>query len=246
MEQQKISYATLYADSVYLGFEGDLNNPRVIDEHLDVYLLAHQRMLNHLKFNNNLLSWDVQDGADLKISDNIYNYLIDCWNQENQLLQSGKYQLELTSIGYKILLREKNIQSRAPWRPVTVYKGEIHFNDNFMFCYTLHANYYNFEYTSEFFNFASSQLKKDGYGIASLQGIKNKENNLYDAYYISNCCPDEPGDEFKCHSNQIIGPYQNIIENETTHVVEYIGAVKNPYHKHITAFILHYISDTEQ
>lgn len=66
-----------YQDSVFWGFDGDLTDPRVIWDHMDVYLSAHDRMMKCVYLKNQRLAWDIKSGSEIKISENIYKYLTD-------------------------------------------------------------------------------------------------------------------------------------------------------------------------
>lgn len=83
-----------YQDSVFWGFDGDLTDPRVIWDHLDVYLSAHDRMMKCVYLKNQRLAWDIKSGSEIKISENIYKYLTDAMTYENEvLLPSGEYEI---------------------------------------------------------------------------------------------------------------------------------------------------------
>ena len=92
----------MYADSVFLGFEGDLCYPEISWGNVDVYLSAFDRMKAHLKVKDDRLTWDFRRGADLNISENIYEYVIGVWQRQNEKLDSGEYRLELVGDNYTI------------------------------------------------------------------------------------------------------------------------------------------------
>ena len=105
----------MYVDSVFLGFEGDLIYPEIIWGNVDTYLLAFGRMNAHLKIKDERLAWDFKSGADLNISENIYDYVTGVWNRRNEKLNSGKYKLELVGNDYNIVpvVQKETIQSRT-------------------------------------------------------------------------------------------------------------------------------------
>ena len=74
MLDNNLSYASLYADSVYLSFDGNLNDPRVIDANLDKYMQAYRRLTKHLTYKEGFLSWDLDSAPEVKVSQNIYDY----------------------------------------------------------------------------------------------------------------------------------------------------------------------------
>ena len=65
----------MYIDSVFLGFEGDLNYPEVIWGNVDTYLRAFERMKAHLKLKDGALVWNIKNGDELNISENIFEYV---------------------------------------------------------------------------------------------------------------------------------------------------------------------------
>lgn len=93
----------MYADSVYLGFEGDLFYPEIIWGNVDVYLSAFNRMKAHLKVKDERLAWDFERGADLNISENIYEYVTGVWQRQNEKLDSGEYRLDIVDGDYTIV-----------------------------------------------------------------------------------------------------------------------------------------------
>ena len=93
----------MYADSVYLVFEGDLFYPEIIWGNVDVYLSAFNRMKAHLKVKDGRLTWDFERGADLNISENIYEYVTGVWQRQNKQLNSGEYRLEIEDNDYTVV-----------------------------------------------------------------------------------------------------------------------------------------------
>lgn len=83
-----------YRDSVFLKIEGDLQDPEVIWGSKDTYLRSLDRMERYLWIENNRLKWNVTKGKDIKISDNIYAYIVDAWKLQNARLDSGRYKLK--------------------------------------------------------------------------------------------------------------------------------------------------------
>ena len=84
----------MYVDSTFLGFE---------------------RMKAHLKIKDERLAWDFKSGADLNISENIYNYVTGVWSRRNKKLDTGKYKLEIIDSDYNIVpvVQKETIQSRT-------------------------------------------------------------------------------------------------------------------------------------
>lgn len=46
-------------ETAYLGFEGNLHDPQTIWQNMGVYSSAYDRMVEHLKIENNQLTWDL-------------------------------------------------------------------------------------------------------------------------------------------------------------------------------------------
>ena len=90
-EVKQISYAELYADSVYLSCDGNMWIPEDQEKNWDIYFLAHQRMHRHLEIDS-LLHWNFSP-EDVKVSKNIYDFVTDCWKQENEQLKTGKFKI---------------------------------------------------------------------------------------------------------------------------------------------------------
>lgn len=98
----RVSYYTcLYTDSTFLECEGNLEYPWVMDRQLGVYMAAHKRMTRHLRFDDTLI-WNFSSN-DVKVSENIYEYITGCWQYDNELLKSGKFTLRLLPYGYAMI-----------------------------------------------------------------------------------------------------------------------------------------------
>ena len=106
-------YLELYKDSTFLGFEGNLMDPPVIWENQNVYIPAFERMIRHVKIENNLLTWDFKSAAELKISQNIYDYLTPLWNRMNKRVKNGEYTLEVVD-GKSLIMKRVSVLSDQP------------------------------------------------------------------------------------------------------------------------------------
>lgn len=87
-----------YQDSVYLIIKDDLSNLDSLAPNLwknvDVYTKAHNRLIRHLYIKDNKLAWDIKSGVDIKISENIYQYITGCITYNNEKhLPSGDYEI---------------------------------------------------------------------------------------------------------------------------------------------------------
>ena len=93
-----------YKDSTFLGCKGDLQNDSIRQK-------ALERMKRHLKVKNNRLTWNLKNGAQIKVSENIYNYIIRAWKQENTRLETGMYAImEDDKRNYFILYKTDTIK----------------------------------------------------------------------------------------------------------------------------------------
>lgn len=101
-ENDSHSLIELYKDSSFLKIEGDLNDPENIWNNINVYSAACERMHRCLKFEKNKILWNIDNSQDLKISQNIYDYIIEAWNYDNNLIQDTNYVLVEMGIYYKI------------------------------------------------------------------------------------------------------------------------------------------------
>lgn len=241
MLDNNLSYASLYADSVYLSFDGNLNDPRVIDANLDEYMQAYRRLTKHLTYKEGFLSWDLDSASQVKVSQNIYDYLIGCWKYDNTLLASGEYKLDLVADGYRIIPKEiSSLGSRAKFPyPIPLYKTNKDFAHNHAFCIQVYIDYYMYPYLNGFINYTDSDLSPDGYGITSIQDMQNITSSGrvtgYLTYYVANCCYTSPN--YLCAANQIGSPYINDTRDKEG-IGEIIRAVRNLYHKHICTAII--------
>ncbi|WP_368243073.1 hypothetical protein [Butyricimonas sp. RTP31003st1_G1_RTP31003_210430] len=241
MLDNNLSYASLYADSVYLSFDGNLNDPRVIDANLDEYMQAYRRLTKHLTYKEGFLSWDLDSASQVKVSQNIYDYLIGCWKYDNTLLASGEYKLDLVADGYRIMPKEIPLSSSRsdPPYPVPMLKGNNRFGENFGLCARIYREYYKFQSLAQYIDYHASEFSPDGYGIYSIQGIQNTLNASrvtgYATYYAANCCYTTPN--YLCDANKIGSPYIKDSRDKDG-IGEIIRAVRNLSHKHICANIL--------
>lgn len=80
----ELSLKELYKDSAYLEIKGNLNEPEIIWGNVKTYLPAFYRMTRHSRIQNNQVVFDCQSAEELKISSNIYEYIIECYRQLNQ------------------------------------------------------------------------------------------------------------------------------------------------------------------
>lgn len=94
--QKQISYQ----DSVYLIIKGNMSNMDSVGvniwNNLSIYNRAYNRFIHHLYVKDNKLVWNIKKGADIKISENIYQYLNYCFTYDNEVnLPSGEYEIRI-------------------------------------------------------------------------------------------------------------------------------------------------------
>ena len=80
---------------VFLGFEGDLYDPEVIWGHQDIYRPAYIRMAHRLK-------WDFSSAEEVRVSQNIFDYVTGIWMRQNAKLASGDYVLIPEGICFRV------------------------------------------------------------------------------------------------------------------------------------------------
>lgn len=85
------------SDSVYLEIKGDLYGIMWNDD--EILAKAAERMGKHLSIENNRFKWDVENGKEVRVSENIFEYLISIWKDNNEKLQIGKYEIWQHEIG---------------------------------------------------------------------------------------------------------------------------------------------------
>ena len=62
-------------------------------KHADTWVRALTRMERHHTILNNQFVWNMKNGAQVKISDNLYDFIIRWWERENARLKTGNYGL---------------------------------------------------------------------------------------------------------------------------------------------------------
>ena len=101
----ELSLKELYKDSVYLEIKGDLNDPEIIWGNVKTYLPAFYRMTRHSRLQNNQVVFDCQSAEELKISPNIYEYLMESFRQTNQQAIENGWQIVEEYDGYGVVYK---------------------------------------------------------------------------------------------------------------------------------------------
>ena len=103
--EQEFSLREIYRDSAFLGFEGNLRVDSILLNNLEIYLPAFERMQRHLKIKDNRYTWDFENGVEIKISENIYDFITWLWKGQNKRLESGDYILKATEYGFCVIAK---------------------------------------------------------------------------------------------------------------------------------------------
>lgn len=194
-------YSRLYADSVYLGFEGDLLDPLVIWGNMDIYSPAYERMRKHLRFKDNQLQWDIQNGEEMKISENIFNYITMMWDADNEMLKSGKYDLKLGSMYYEVVSKELKMLSRG--KPSRKFVLKSNNKQSFEDCFVVYREIMTGDCICDWIDF-SCNFKPDGFGGMYVNGyidFSEKEDATVQQgiYFAANTCVKDK--EYRCEQN---------------------------------------------
>lgn len=74
-----------------------------------VYLKALERAKKHLFVKNNQLVCTLKEGKEIYISEDLYHYIVDLFNDWNRWLKSDKYEISKDEKGYyEVLPKKKN------------------------------------------------------------------------------------------------------------------------------------------
>lgn len=229
----EISYTALYADSAYLGFEGNLLRPLVIQQNYDTYLAAYARMSRHLKIEDNHLSWDFTSAEELKISQNIYDYVTSFWEYDNNVLKSGECHIIIRPFGYKIRPVSEESRASEQLKPMLVLKY-ANFLQNYLWCIDFYNGYRRFEYISDFIDFTNSDPGTPNAGCRYYYDARDKKGKRgYVSYCFINSCPSEIDSNYKCRLNEVGDPYSHHIEGNNGSI-EYVRVIKNVVGGHIS------------
>lgn len=81
------NWAEFYKDSTFLEVEGNLLEDWSQTDRR-IYGQAHARMSRCMYIQHDTLSWDIKNGAEIRISENIYDYLTTIWHLDNLKLKT--------------------------------------------------------------------------------------------------------------------------------------------------------------
>lgn len=201
-------YTRTYADSVFLGFEGDLYNPDVLWKNVDIYLLALNRMRMNLKFKKNKIVWDFRSASDLKMSENIYTYIIEAWEAQNKKLESNEYSIIFSrdGYGYKIEPKKSNLSSRA-FAAIILRQG-MHRSNMKALKNLPPLPLINPLKLSYIVDIEKSDFSGDGAGGVQITG-RGGTNKVWWSYYCCNACAWNPTNKVSCSRNDILEMYND-------------------------------------
>lgn len=95
----------------FLEIEGDLNeNPLLLWQNKDIYMEAQYRMEKLVKIDNNLFEWDFT-AEDVRVSKNLFDYIVAGWKSYNERLETGLYEIYKNECNL-YFIRRKPIKSK--------------------------------------------------------------------------------------------------------------------------------------
>ncbi|KIO44585.1 MULTISPECIES: hypothetical protein [Sanguibacteroides] len=209
-QMEESSYAIMYADSAYLEIEGNLYDPEVIWGNVETYIPAFNRMQSHLKFKDGRLSWEFGSASDLKISENIYNYVIRKWENKNKLLESGTCELAFTKEGNYVIKPINREKYKGVSRGGGRYELYIGMDSrNMSYLKEIYENYgpdgnTPFTNLNNVIDIEHSDFRGNGMGDMSIDGT-GTTNKKFWGYYCCNACGYDKTDRYSCYYNEMNG-----------------------------------------
>ena len=89
-----------YKDSAFLAIDGDLYNPELIWGEVHIYLPAFNRLFRHSRIENNQIVLDVTSGKQVRISENIFEYVRESFELQNKTARETKRKIKRLNSGY--------------------------------------------------------------------------------------------------------------------------------------------------
>ncbi|MDE6450995.1 MAG: hypothetical protein K2L23_01650 [Odoribacter sp.] len=140
----ELSLKELYKDSVYLEIVGNLDEPEVIWGNVKTYLPAFYRMTKHSRIQNNQVVFDCQSAEELKISPNIYEFVIESFRQTNQQAMENGWEIVKEYNEYGVVYKFNRFpQSRNTNAGTAILKKGAHLK-NFMILEEIVSGMYRF------------------------------------------------------------------------------------------------------
>ena len=215
-EERLFSLEKFYADSSFLEIQGDLNDPHVIWGNVKTYLPAFERMKRYLYVKDNRLCWDVVSGAELNISANIYDYIVERWKRMNRQVEEGKGTLKLCNNHYRIIYEDVDasrvFENTYEERSLPSLKqGSHEWNMRVLFELTWRVyKYHCCENLKNHIDIKNSEFIGDGVGGVNIYGDVTVGDDFC-GYFCCNACAFMEGDKkYDCEFNNIIS-YDRIL-----------------------------------
>lgn len=185
-----------------------MNEPEIIWGDVDTYLAALARMNRYLYVEDNRLKWDVMNGAELNISENIYEYVTCSWKATNSQLEESGGTLETYHDYYRIV-NEDIVQSRVDgWNlgKQILLQGRHVKNAAVLISVAYHVYaHHHLGPLSQFIDMGASDFRGDGLGGVQIYGTVSTSDGNYYGYYCANACAFYSGDQkYECPANDII------------------------------------------
>lgn len=91
-------------DSSFLEIKGDiLMYPELLWANQEIYLKALNRLESRVKVKDNQLVWDFKSAKEMRMSQNLYDYIVGRWERYNKRLLCGKEEIYVTRMGHYAL-----------------------------------------------------------------------------------------------------------------------------------------------
>lgn len=182
VKEENLSFES-FKDSTFLKIEGDLYDPQVIWANVDIYLAAFDRMKRYLKIEKDVLKWDIEKGAEINISENIYDYIVDGWKCHNKQLASKNYQLIGNNNSYAVI-KKSNFNISPKSGGATLISGAH--SSNYSILKDIHDNH-SYDHLANHIDLENSDFRGNGMGDASIRG-RLSSGILILEYYCCNAC----------------------------------------------------------
>lgn len=92
------------ADTVFLSIEGDLNeNPALLWRNQEIYLKALNRLEARVRVEGNRFVWDFKTAEEVRMSQNLFEYILNIWKDYNQRLAGGEEEVYVNDVGHYCL-----------------------------------------------------------------------------------------------------------------------------------------------
>lgn len=218
-----------YKDSAFLAIDGDLYNPELIWGEVHIYLPAFNRLFRHSRIENNQIVLDVTSGKQVRISENIFEYVRESFELQNKTARETKRKIKRLNSGYAWENQTKSKSLSKTDSGIVLKRGEH--PQNFIKLSKLYNNIPSGNHLSDYINFKYSDMQGNGVGDVSIYATMNALEylgkgfeNYFPSYYCCNACAYQSS--FKCEFN-IVTDYSYNIYTENNIDVSY-ASIRNP------------------